>query len=316
MQMLPDTTLGNFFNQQQRATSNYQWVGTISMSRQTLFGEHYLKAGIDLLQTDYDGTSLSRPVIIERPDGTVTRRLDFTGASSQEVPSTDAAFFLQDRLQPNPHWYVEFGGRVDRDGVLGEWNVTPRVGTALVLDDSGDMILRGGWGLFYERTPSTAGAFDQFETATDTRFDAGPAPGDDHGRPRGRTRPADGARLCLEHQLQPPREPLVVVACGHARSPRLARAHRQPAGGRRWLRAAAVRCRTFGLPRRRDRRPLRRRAGERHRRDLHPLLLARRSERVHHLLRRDPVSDRRREPVRRDGGRRAQPLDRAGPRLE
>lgn len=176
MQLLPDTTNGNFFNQQQRTTSSYQWVSTVSMTRTGLFGEHYLKAGLDLLHTDYDGWSLSRPVVIERPDGTVTRRLDFGGRSAQEVPSTDVALFAQDRFQPNAHWYLEFGGRLDRDGIVGRWNVTPRAGAAVVLDESGDTVLRGGWGLFYERTPSDAGAFDQYENAVDTRFDAGPQP--------------------------------------------------------------------------------------------------------------------------------------------
>ena len=33
-------------------------------------------------------------------------------------------------------------------------------------------MLRGGYGLFFERTPSAAGAFAQFETFTDTRFAA------------------------------------------------------------------------------------------------------------------------------------------------
>lgn len=176
MEVRPDITLGNFFNDQQRTTASYQWVNTVSATREGLFGSHFLKAGLDLLHTDYDGWSASRPVIVERPDGTVTRRLDFSARAFQEVPSTDAALFAQDRVQPNTHWYVEFGGRVDRDGVLGRWNVTPRAGTAIVLDESGDTVVRGGWGLFYERTPSAAGAFDQFEIATDTRFDAGDAP--------------------------------------------------------------------------------------------------------------------------------------------
>src|SRR5262249_25601771 len=80
--------------------------------------------------------------------------------------------YAQDRLQPTPRWYVEFGGRVDRDGVLDRTNATPRVGTALLLDKTGNAVLRGGLGLFYDRTPSLVGAFDQFEFATDTRFAA------------------------------------------------------------------------------------------------------------------------------------------------
>jgi hypothetical protein len=40
------------------------------------------------------------------------------------------------------------------------------------LNAAGSSVLRGGAGLFYERTPSAAGAFEQFETLTDTRYAA------------------------------------------------------------------------------------------------------------------------------------------------
>ena len=86
--------------------------------------------------------------------------------------TTDVALYAQDRVQPNSRWYVEFGARLDRDGVVGRWNVTPRIGAALLLNEAGSAVLRGGYGLFFERTPSAAGTFEQFETFTDTRFAA------------------------------------------------------------------------------------------------------------------------------------------------
>ena len=55
MQLLPDTTLGNFFNRQDRSTTSFQWVETASGSRKGPLGVHALKAGIDLLHTGYEG---------------------------------------------------------------------------------------------------------------------------------------------------------------------------------------------------------------------------------------------------------------------
>ena len=60
--------------------------------------------------------------------------------------------------------------RIDRDGILRRVNVSPRIGTAVLLTESGNAVVRGGWGMFVERTPSMAGAFTSFETAVDTRF--------------------------------------------------------------------------------------------------------------------------------------------------
>src|SRR5215813_12709991 len=170
MQLLPDTTLGNFFNQQHRDTATYQVISSVSGSRATKWGSHLFKGGIDLLRNAYDGTSTSRPVLIDRADGSLARSLTSTGPTSQTSHTTDVALFLQDRFQPNARWYIEFGGRLDRDGVVEQFNVTPRVGSALVLNKSGSAVLRGGFGLFYERTASTAGAYTQFGTVVDERF--------------------------------------------------------------------------------------------------------------------------------------------------
>lgn len=170
MELRPETTAGNFFNQQHRRTGAFQLVESVSGTRHMRGGLHLFKAGVDLLHSDFESSSISRPVIIERSDGSVARRLDFPVFASQQTGSTDVAMFAQDRVQPNARWYLEFGGRLDRDGVARRVNATPRVGTAILLNTAGSMVLRGGFGLFYERTPLTAGAFDQFESPVDTRF--------------------------------------------------------------------------------------------------------------------------------------------------
>jgi hypothetical protein len=171
MQLLPDTTAGNFFNEQHRQTMTYQIIATLSGSKSTRRGTHLFKGGVDLLRNTYDGSSLSRPVLISRGNGTLARSLTFSpGLTTQTQSTTDTALFAQDRYQPNSRWYIEFGGRVDRDGVIDRFNVTPRVGSAFLLDKAGAAVIRGGFGLFYERTPSTVGAFAMFPNVVDQRF--------------------------------------------------------------------------------------------------------------------------------------------------
>jgi hypothetical protein len=176
MTLLPETTLGHFYNRQSRDTGTYQWVSAVSMTKQGPGGLHLLKAGIDLLHSRYEGSSASRQVMVARSDGRIVRRLDFLGGSTQHENSTDLALFVQDRLALSRRWYLEFGGRIDRDGVLHRVNLTPRAGTAVLVNESGTAVLRGGYGLFYERTPSVAAAFDHFESWTDTRYDRVGAP--------------------------------------------------------------------------------------------------------------------------------------------
>ncbi len=173
MELQPDTALGNFFNRQHRATSSYQIVQSVTTHRTGFGGAHVLKAGADLLYTQYDGTSESHPVLIERADGSLARRLDFSGASVQAIGGTEAALFAQDRLQVNARTKLEAGVRLDRDGVLGDVNLSPRIGASVLLTESGNVVVHGGWGRFVERTPSMAGTFTSFESAIDTRFPAG-----------------------------------------------------------------------------------------------------------------------------------------------
>jgi Carboxypeptidase regulatory-like domain/TonB dependent receptor-like, beta-barrel len=171
MQLLPDTALGNFYNTQQRTPSALQVVETLSGSINAgATGLHLYKFGVDVLRTRFDASSDSRPVDVRRADGTLVRSFDFTGTGFASVRSTDVALFAQDRMQPSPRWYLEYGARLDRDGVPGRWNATPRVGAAWLFNDEGTSVVRGGYGLFFERTPSAAGAFGAFDVETDTRF--------------------------------------------------------------------------------------------------------------------------------------------------
>ena len=279
MELLPETINGNFFNRQSRTTATYQWVGSVSSSsHEGPFGmRHLLKVGVDALHSAYDGTSASRPVLIERSDGTLARRLDFGADTSQHVTSTDVALFAQDRIQTGSRWYIEAGGRLDRDGILNQWNLTPRAGTAVVLDRAGNAVLRGGFGVFFERTPSAAGAFEQFESPIETRFApngvsplAPPALVVRHRAP-----PADGAQLQLESELRAPPERDVVGARERARASRLERADGGSDPDRRRRPAAAGERRHVRLSGRGGRRPLHARARLRHQRDLRQVVVAR-----------------------------------------
>ena len=171
MQLLPQTTSGNFFNNQFRATTTFQFIESVSGTKHTSGGLHMYKGGVDVLHSRFHGTSDSGRVFVRRTDGTLARLLDFGSTPTQQVVnSTDVAVFAQDRLQPTSRFYVELGGRLDRDGVIGRWNVTPRAGAALLLNSTGTSVLRTGYGVFYERTPSVAGAYQDYEAPVETRF--------------------------------------------------------------------------------------------------------------------------------------------------
>jgi len=176
MDITPEGNAGNYFNRQSRRSTTYQIVESLTTTlKGSGPGEHLVKVGADLLQVSYDGTSASSPVNIRRADGTLAARITFgpLGAMTrQHVSSTEAALVAQDHWRMNERVLFEFGARMDHDGVLGRTNFTPRVGGVLGLRPEGQTVLRGGIGLFYDRTPLNIGAFDSFEPRTVTRYAA------------------------------------------------------------------------------------------------------------------------------------------------
>ena len=210
MELLPDENGGSYFNEQDRRSTTYQWLGSWSGFHEGGIGDNLFKVGADVLHVRFDGQSRSAPVNIRRLDGTLARQISFGDSPRHTLSSTDVALFAQDRWRLHDRLLVELGARIDHDGVLDRWHVTPRAGTAVNLNRDGTIALRGGFGLFYERTPSTAGIFDQFETqivadfGTDGTTPLGPPTrlvpthGEDLDTARGRT-----WHLEYQHRLTP-----------------------------------------------------------------------------------------------------------------
>ncbi len=100
----PQTQSGGYFNDQERTVSSLQWVEALSLSRDLWRGQHVFKIGTDLQLSNYEGTSLNRPIEVRRLDGSLAERTDFGGMSQQKVEGSEFATFAQDR------WRLELAG--------------------------------------------------------------------------------------------------------------------------------------------------------------------------------------------------------------
>ena len=175
MDVTPEGNFGNYFNRQSRQSTTYQWVESLTMTFKGATGEHLVKFGADLLQVSYDGTSESSPLNVKGEDGARIQRIVFGAPRAvfgQHVKSTETAFVAQDHWRLNDRLLLEAGGRIDHDGVLERTNVTPRIGGVIGILPEGRTVLRGGIGLFYDRTPLNVGAFETVEPRTVTAYAA------------------------------------------------------------------------------------------------------------------------------------------------
>jgi hypothetical protein len=166
----PQTQAGSFFNDQEREVRSVQWVETLTFSVDRWRGQHLFKVGLDLQDSGYAGTSVSRPVEIRRLDGTLAERTVHGAGTSQDVTALEIALFAQDRWRIGSRLTAELGLRMDREDVIERVNWSPRGGVSIGVLREGRGILRGGIGKFRQRTPLNVGAFGQFEQRTVTRY--------------------------------------------------------------------------------------------------------------------------------------------------
>lgn len=172
MRLTPEGRGGHYFNVQDRDTRTFQWTQSLTVGASDGPGQHVFKAGWDLVRTTFAGTSTSRPVLVERADGSLVLRMDYAGRGTQRAAATEAAIYVQDRWRASDRLILDAGFRLDRDGVLGRSNPSPRVAASWSLRPDGRAVVRAGAGHFYARTPLNVAAFAQYEVATRTTFAA------------------------------------------------------------------------------------------------------------------------------------------------
>ena len=93
-------------------------------------------------------------------DLSLAQIVNFTNPDKTRYSYTEAGIFLQDNLVVNQKLTLDFGLRYDYDGVGKENNISPRISFLLAPLKNKRTIIRGGIGLFYDRTLPIAGFFE------------------------------------------------------------------------------------------------------------------------------------------------------------
>lgn len=153
----PDGNTGNYFANTRRRTQRLQWQETYYVRPFKLGGQHSIKLGTDLDRTNVSAALHNNSIFIRRHDQTLAQRIDFARTGALKFRVGEIAAFMQDRWVLSPRLTFDAGVRLDRDGLAEKSNIAPRF-SFLFLPLKGDRtIIRGGAGLFYDRTPLSVG---------------------------------------------------------------------------------------------------------------------------------------------------------------
>ena len=170
MNFAPDVNSGNYFNRQDRRSTRVEALEIYNFTPPDFAGTHFMKVGVGLTHTTFDGRNKSNTVRILRRDGTISQQIDFVGDGIQSRNTTEFASFFEDKWTINDRLTVEYGVRFDRDTIAHENNLAPRLAFAFNPIRDGRTVVRGGIGLFYDRINLNTATFSQLQDRINTSF--------------------------------------------------------------------------------------------------------------------------------------------------
>jgi len=170
MNFAPNVNSGNYFNRQDRRSTRVESLEIYNFTPPDFGGTHFMKVGVGMTHTTFDGRNTSNTVRILRRDGTISQQIDFVGDGIQSRNTTEFSSFFEDKWTINDRLMLEYGVRFDRDTIAHENNLGPRLAFAFSPIRDGRTVVRGGIGLFYDRINLNTATFPQMQDRINTSF--------------------------------------------------------------------------------------------------------------------------------------------------
>jgi hypothetical protein len=172
LELLPEGNTGNYFADIRRRSQRFQWREVYYSHGLEFHGQHSLKLGGEIDYSRVTGVFQENSILIRREDQTLARRIEFGAAASVSSILSEFTAFAQDRWVVNKKLTVDAGLRFDRDRLARQNAISPRLSFLYLPLKNHAMVIRGGIGLFYDRTPLSVGYFSQLPERTVTTFAA------------------------------------------------------------------------------------------------------------------------------------------------
>lgn len=171
MIMMPWTNSGNYFSQQTRTSSRFEWRETWSLSKR-VWGTHNLKFGSVVGGTTEHALIQEHPVTIFDAGFNLIENISFTRGLPISREDVESALFAQDQWIINSRVSFNAGVRVSQQEVTEAWRVGPRTGFVFSPFANGRTIFRAGAGVFYDRVPLNVYGFALYPDEVVTTYNS------------------------------------------------------------------------------------------------------------------------------------------------
>jgi hypothetical protein len=162
LQLLPDTSAGNYFLRQARRAERVQWIETFSAAPRMWHGTHHIRLGGNLTHTRTRGSAAGTAIEILDMAQSSLDRISFLNQPGYRMTDWESAVFVQEGWEPSRKLRVDVGIRNDYQQITGANRVSPRFGAAWSPFGEAGTILRAGYGWFHDRVPLNVLAFPFF----------------------------------------------------------------------------------------------------------------------------------------------------------
>ena len=170
MILTPTGNRGSYFSEQNRRASRIEWLEIYSLAPISHYGAHNLKFGSTVARTTNRGEFNARPISILDSQGRLVKRIEFEGSRPYDRYDFEAGFFGQDHWVMSPKLSMDLGLRVEHQGITEIFRIAPRAGLAWTPFSNQQTVVRGGFGIFYDRVPLSVFSFYRYPSQVITTY--------------------------------------------------------------------------------------------------------------------------------------------------
>ncbi len=168
----PNGTSGNYYLTDHGQGRRTEAISNLFLPPLHAAGKHEFKLGVDFDRLDDHQEYNRQPYLVERADGTVSRRVSFTNAPPFTRYDVEEGGYAQDRWSITPRWLLEPGVRFDADSIVHGVAASPRLASTFMLKRNGDSKISAGLGVYRDASNLDILTRSLVGTRTDSFYDA------------------------------------------------------------------------------------------------------------------------------------------------